>query len=372
MTLERDMATMKASVIREFGGKFEMADVEIAEPEGREVLVQVKASGLCHSDEIAAKHDLGYTPPMVLGHEVAGEVIAVGPDVTQLAIGDHVVACLVQYCGACKRCLGGQVHLCTDPGSTVRGEHQHPRLSEKGSAVEQGMALGGFAQKALIHENQLARIPKEMPWAQAALLGCGVVTGAGAVLNTANVKQGDSVVVIGAGGVGLNAINGAITAGATTIIAIDLKDEKLVRAKAFGATHTINSSQTDPVEEVLRITGGGADAVFDFVGIRSVLEQALKMTVDGGGLYMIGVLDPTATVDLSPIDMLMKRRRIEGVYMGSTNPKRDIPLFAELYLQGRFELDALVSKEIRLDQIDEGYASLADPNVARVVITDLA
>lgn len=367
------MSKMKASIVRAFGGGFEVAEVDIAEPVGREVLVEVKASGLCHTDEIAAKHDLGYTPPVVLGHEVAGIVTAIGPDVTQLAVGDHVVACLVQYCGACDRCLAGDLHICLNPSATVRGAHSHPRISEGGAAIEQGMALGGFAQQALIHENQLAKIPEEMPWAPAALLGCGVVTGAGAVLNTAKVQAGQSVVVIGCGGVGLNAISGAITAGASPIIAIDLKDEKLEKARAFGATHTINSSKVDPIEAVREITGGrGGDAVFDFVGISSVVRQAVEMAADGGGVYLVGVLDPAARLDMPSIELLMHRRRIEGVYMGSTNPKRDIPLFARLYLEGRFELDALVSKEISLSQIDEGYAALADPNIARVVITDLS
>ncbi|MFF8816390.1 zinc-binding dehydrogenase [Leucobacter sp. NPDC015123] len=363
---------MKASLVREFGKGFELADVQIAAPIGREVLVEVKASGLCHSDELAANHDLGYAPPMLLGHEVAGVVSEIGPDVTQFKVGDHVVACLVQYCGACVKCLAGEVSLCRNPDATVRGEGEAPRLTENGSPVAQGMALGGFAQQALIHENQLAGVPDEMPWAQAALLGCGVVTGAGAVLNTANVQPSDAVVVIGLGGVGLNAINGAITAGAATIIAIDIADDKLERAKEFGATHVINSKTHDPVAEVLAITGVGADAVFDFVGVGPVTEQGLQMVAPGGGLYLIGVLDPTASLNISSIDMLTHRRRVEGVYMGSTNAKRDVPLYAKLYLEGRFELDSLVSKEISLAEINEGYASLKDPKMARVVITDLS
>ncbi|MBL3700919.1 zinc-binding dehydrogenase [Leucobacter luti] len=363
---------MKASLVREFGKGFEIADVDIAAPVGREVLVEVKASGLCHSDELAANHDLGYTPPMLLGHEVAGVVTQLGPDVTQFAVGDHVVGCLVQYCGACDKCLQGKVSLCLNPGATVRAEGEAPRLTENGAPVAQGMGLGGFAQQVLVHENQLAAVPEEMPWPQAALLGCGVVTGAGAVLNTANVQPSDTVVVIGLGGVGLNAINGAITAGAATIIAIDIADDKLDRAKEFGATHVINSKTSDPVAEVLAITGNGADAVFDFVGVGPVTEQGLKMVAPGGGLFLIGVLDPSATIPVSSIDMLTNRRRIEGVYMGSTTAKRDIPLFAKLYLEGRFELDSLVSKEISLSEINEGYASLKDPKIARVVVTDLS
>lgn len=363
---------MKASIVREFGGGFELADVDIAPPLGREVLVDVRASGLCHSDELAATHPLGYEPPMVFGHEVAGVVTAVGPDVTQVSIGDHVVGCLVQYCGTCRRCIEGQQTLCANPSYTERTTDQTPRLSENGIPVAQGMGLGGFAQQVLVHEHQLAVVPDEVPWPQAALLGCGVVTGAGAVLNTANVQASDAVVIIGTGGVGLNALNGAVTAGAATIIAIDIADEKLDRARAFGATHVINSTKVDPVSAVLEITGVGADAVFDFVGLEPVTKQALQMVAPGGGLYLIGVLDPTATLSISPVDLLSTKRRVEGVYMGSTTAKRDIPLYARLYLEGRFELDALVSKEISLAEVNEGYASLKDPDVARVVITDLS
>lgn len=363
---------MKASVVREFGSGFELAEVDIAAPIGREVLIDVKASGLCHSDELAANFDLGFKPPMLLGHEVSGVVSQVGTGVTQFAVGDHVVGCLVQFCGACLKCLSGQTSLCLNPNATLRGEDEAPRLTENGVPVGQGMGLGGFAQQVLVHENQLATVPKEMPWAQAALLGCGVVTGAGAVLNTANVQPSDAIVVVGLGGVGLNAINGGVTAGAATIIAIDIADDKLERAKQFGATHVINSKTQDPVAEVLAITGIGANAVFDFVGVAAVTEQALQMVAPGGGLYLIGVLDPTASLTISSIEMLTNRRRIEGVYMGSTTLKRDIPLYAKLYLEGRFELDSLVSKEISLAEINEGYASLKDPKMARVVVTDLS
>jgi S-(hydroxymethyl)glutathione dehydrogenase/alcohol dehydrogenase len=363
---------MKASIVREFGGGFHLEDVDIAEPIGREVLVEVRASGLCHSDELAANHDLGYAPPVVFGHELAGVVAAVGPDVTQIAVGDHVVGCLVQYCGVCARCLDGRTSLCLNPSATERPAGQPPRLSAGGAAVAQGMGLGGFAQQALIHEHQLAVVPQEVPWAQAALLGCGVVTGAGAVLNVADVQPSDAVVIIGVGGVGLNALNGAVTAGAATIIAVDIADEKLERAKAFGATHVINSAKVDPVAAVQAITGAGAEAVFDFVGLAPVTAQALQMVAPGGGLYLIGVLDPTATLSISPVELLSTRRRVVGVYMGGTTAKRDIPLYARLYLEGRFKLDELVSKEISLGEIDEGYAALKDPEIARVVVTNLA
>lgn len=360
---------MKASLVRELGAGFVMEEVELAQPVGREVLVDVKASGLCHTDLTASRHDIGYAPPMLLGHEISGVVAAVGPDVSGLVPGDHVVGCLVQSCGRCEACLTGRVFQCEHPERTLRAPEDAPRITTDGTAITQAFGLGGFAQQALIHENQLVKVDDRIPFPQAALLGCGVVTGAGAVINTANTQAGDAVVVIGAGGVGLNAINGAVVAGAATIIAVDVADDKLEKARRFGATHTVNSTVVDPVAEVLRITGRGADAAFDFVGVPAVTQQGLDMIRPGGGLYCIGILDPGATFPLLTIGLIGAQKRIQGVYMGSTTPQHDIPLYADLYLQGRFELDALLSKEIALDEIDAGYESLRDPAVTRVVIT---
>ncbi|MCW2164396.1 S-(hydroxymethyl)glutathione dehydrogenase / alcohol dehydrogenase [Microbacterium hydrothermale] len=358
---------MKASVVREFGGGFHTENVTIADPVGREVLVHVKASGLCHSDELAQSTNLGMDVPAVFGHEVAGIVVAVGDQVTDVALGDHVVGCLVQYCGACLPCLTGDVNLCLHPETTVRED----RLTDAdGHVVVQGMGLGGFAEYALIHENQLATVPAEMPFPQAALLGCGVVTGAGAVMNTARVQPGQTVAIIGTGGVGLNAISGAIVSGAGRIIAIDVADDKLETARSFGATDTVNSREVDAVQAVKDLTGGlGADYVFDFVGAPGVTRSGFDMLAQGGGLYLIGVLNPANTLEVSSFEMLGGRKRIEGVYMGSTNPKRDIPMIARLYLQGRYKLDELVSKEISIDEVQEGYASLKDPQINRVVVT---
>lgn len=362
---------MKASVVREFGKGFHVEEVTLAEPLGQEVLVDVKASGLCHSDELAANSDLGYAPPMLLGHEVAGIVTAVGPEVRDINVGDHVVGCLVQFCGACVYCLSGKVRLCENPSATLRTEEQGHRIVDAdGAPVAQGMALGGFAEQALIHENQLARVPKEIPFPQACLLGCGVMTGAGAVINSANVQAGDTVAVIGTGGVGLNAISGAVIAGAAKIIAVDVQDDKLATAKKFGATHGVNSRSEDAIEAVKRLTDGrGAEHVFDFVGAGDVTASGLSMLAPGGGLFLIGMLDPQHTVEITNLDVVMGQKRITGVFMGSTNPKKDIPMIADLYLQGRYNLDDLVSKEISIDQVDEGYASLRDPSVNRVVIT---
>lgn len=358
---------MKAAVVRELGGGFHTEEVTLAEPVGREVLVQVKASGLCHSDELAATAGLGFEVPAVFGHEVAGVVTAVGSDVRDVAVGDHVVGCLVQYCGACTKCLTGNVYLCENPDATVRSGRI---LDADGHEIVQGMGLGGFAEHALIHENQLAKVPDAMPFPQAALLGCGVVTGAGAVMNTADVRPGETVAIIGTGGVGTNAISGAVIAGASRIIAIDVADDKLDNARHFGATDVVNSKTSDAVATVKELTGGlGADHVFDFVGAPGVTRAGFDMLAQGGGLYLIGVLDPTNALEVSSFELLGGRKRIEGVYMGSTNPKRDIPMIAELYLQGRYKLDELVSKTISIDEVDEGYASLRDPKINRVVIT---
>ena len=360
---------MKATLVREMGAGFVTEEVQLADPIGREVLIAVKASGLCHTDLTASRNNIGYEPPMVLGHEVAGVVTAIGPNVSDLKVGDHVVGCLVRSCGACQACLTGRTFQCEHPEKTLRTADEAPRITVDGVAVNQAFGLGGFAQQALIHENQLVKVDERVPFAQAALLGCGVVTGAGAVINTANTQAGDAVVIIGAGGVGLNAINGALVAGASTIIAVDVADDKLEKAKKFGATHTINSTKVDPVAEVLRITGRGADSAFDFVGIPAVTAQGLDMVRPGGGLYLIGILDPTATVPLLTIGLIGAQKRIQGVYMGSTTPKHDIPLYADLYLQGRFNLDDLLSKEIALDEINEGYEALHDSSITRVVIT---
>ncbi|MFF8316496.1 zinc-binding dehydrogenase [Streptomyces bobili] len=363
---------MKASVVNGFGQGFHVEDVDIADPIGREVLIDVKASGLCHTDHSVATF-LDLQPfPAVLGHEVAGVVTAVGPEVVEIAVGDHVAASLIQFCGRCAKCLSGKTHQCLHPEVTQRDASQPPRLSRNGEPMGQFAGLGGFAQQALIHENQLAVIPDEMPWAQAALLGCGVLTGAGAVLNSAAVQAGDTVVVMGAGGVGLSGVNGARIAGASKIIVSDITEGKLKLARRFGATHTINSVSTDPVEEVLRITGGGADHVFDFVGARPVTEQGLRMLGKGGGLYLVGIGGNDAGVEVATMSAVFNQHSVQAVSMGSSNLKRDLPMYAALYLQGRMNLDDLVSKEIALEEINEGYGFLKDGDLARVVITNLS
>jgi S-(hydroxymethyl)glutathione dehydrogenase / alcohol dehydrogenase len=359
---------MKALVVNSLGGGFDVDDVQVAAPMGREVLVDVRASGLCHTDLLFATHDI-VAMPAVLGHELAGVVAEVGPDATLLRVGDHVVGSLTQSCGMCARCLSGRPFQCQHPESTLRRSTDAPRLTRNGVGLCQGFGLGGFAEQALVHENQLARVPKEMPFAQAALLGCGVVTGAGAVLNTANVRVGDTVVIIGAGGVGLNAISGARLVGASRIVVIDIESKRLEAARQFGATDVIDSTKAKPIDAVRDLLPRGADHVFDFVGLKPVAEQGLAMLGAGGGLYLIGVSTLDTKIDLNIFDAIGGQKRVQGVNYGSSNFQHDIPMYAELYLQGRMNLDDLVSKKIALADVNDGYSALKNGSLNRVVVT---
>lgn len=365
---------MKAMVVRELGGGWVEEDIQIADPIGQEVLIDLKASGLCGSDHMEMSHEVQYPPPAVLGHEIAGVVAQIGPNVTEFAVGDHVAACLVQFCGKCERCLAGEPGLCRAPELTLRGANDQPRLTDAdGKPLTQGMALGGFAQQSLVHENMLVKLPKDMPFAQAAVLGCGVITGTGAVLNAAKVQPGEDLVIIGAGGVGLNVVSGAMLASAGKVISVDLNAESLAAAKEFGATHTINSAEVDPVEKVRELTGGyGVKYVFDVVGIGITARQGYDMLDNGGTLYQIGMGSPTDTLNTVPLDNAFSRKGIQGVFLGSGVPKRDMAMLVEQYQAGRLNLDDIVSGEIKLSDVNKGYEMIQDPKVNRLVITDFS
>ena len=361
---------MKAAVLNEIGGKFEIQEVEIDLPKHREVLIAVKASGLCHSDLHMSQSDFGVTLPAVFGHELAGVVEAVGPDVREFNVGDHVVASLIQYCGHCKACLDGRTYQCARPGETLRAEEEGQRLTRDGKPVTPVFGTAAFAEYSLVHENQLVKVPDALPFAQACILGCGCVTGAGAAINTAAVKPGDTVAVLGVGGVGLNVISGARLAGAVRIIAIDTQPQKESLARQFGATDFIDASQGDSVEAVFRLVSTGVDHAFEVIGLKSTSQQAIKMVRLGGGAYLIGLHKVGETIEVDVLDDLIVRQVVvRGVYMGSSNIKRDIPMYAQLYLDGRFNLDDLISKEISLSEINEAYEELKNGGIARSVIT---
>ncbi|MEH0295496.1 Zn-dependent alcohol dehydrogenase [Agrobacterium sp. CCNWLW155] len=361
---------MKAAVLNAIDGTFSVEEIEIDAPKGREVLVEVKASGLCHSDLHMAETDFGLPLPAVFGHELAGIVKEIGPDVREFAVGDHVVGSLVQYCGHCEACLDGRTYQCAHPEETQRAPTEPPRLTRDGGPVTSVFGTAAFAEYTLVHENQLAKVPKQLPFPQASILGCGCITGAGAVINTAGVKPGDTVAVIGVGGVGLNVISGAKLAGAKRIIAIDLQPAKEELARRFGATDFVNAGDGDPVEKVRELTGGGVGYAFEVIGLKATTHQAIKMLRKGGGAYLIGMHKPNAPIEVDALmDLIANQGTIKGVFMGSTNIKHDIPMYADLYLQGRFNLDDLISREIGIGEINEAYRELKKGAIARSVIT---
>ncbi|WP_345067809.1 zinc-binding dehydrogenase [Leifsonia kafniensis] len=346
-------------------------EVEIAAPGPGEVLVEVRASGICHSDFLASRTLPPGLLPIILGHEVAGVVLEVGPGVRRLTPGDHVVACEVSHCGHCVECISGRPARCIRTIETERQQDADSRLSLDGKAVAAFSHIGGFAERILLHPNNLAIVPKELPFDRAAVLGCAVATGAGAAINTASVRVGDTVAVFGCGGVGLSALQGAALAGARRVIAIDIQLAKLDLARRFGATDTIDASDTDAVTEVLRLTDGiGVDYAFEAAGVTSTARQAIAATRPTGTTFLIGMQSPGTILEFDVFqELMLDKKSIHSVYMGSTNPQRDIPLYAELYLQGRFNLDDLVSRHVSLDDLEEGFASFQNGSVARTVVT---
>ena len=360
---------MKAAVLEAIGQPMVIDDIDVADPIGREVLVEVKANGLCHSDLHMAENNFGTVLPAVFGHELSGIVSAIGPNVTGFAVGDHVVGSLISHCGACERCLAGRTYQCRNRLATARTKDEAPRLSRRGEPVTQGFSLAGFAEQALVHENNIVKVTKDIAFDKAALLGCGVITGAGAVVNSGQVRVGETVAVIGCGGVGLSAIQGARLSGALRIIAIDLQPGKLDLARSMGATDTVNPADGDAVKQVQELTGGlGVDHAFEVIGLKETAMQAYGMLATGGTAYLIGIQKPGTVFEMAGGNFLGTQRNLRGVYMGSSNFKVDVPMYAEYYLQGRFNLDDLVSQTIPLDQVNEGYEDLKKGEVARSVV----
>lgn len=359
---------MKALILDEIGSSFRLTDVDIAAPVAQEVLVEVKASGLCHSDLTASSLG-GWPVPAILGHEISGVVAGVGPDVTRFAAGDHVVASLQSHCNNCEACLRDDINMCTNPGFVARAEGEAPRLSLDGEPVTAVANLGGFAEQVLLHENNLVRIDRPMPHEVASILGCGVLAGAGAVINAAEVPEGATVAVFGCGGLGLAAIQAALLVGASRIIAVDIADDKLEYAKRFGATDVVNSAAQDPAAAIKELTDGGANYVFDFVGRPEATKQAYESVGRAGELGVIGINKPGATlqIDIGP-EFIWNQVRIRPIFNGSTNFLRDVPRFVELYSEGRFKLDELVSRTISLEEVNDAYAEM-NKHIGRTVVT---
>ena len=357
---------MKAAVLREVNQPLEIEEVQHSKPGPHEVLVRTVAAGVCHSDLHFQNGSYPYPLPSILGHESAGVVEAVGPDVTYVQPGDHVITCLSAFCGHCEHCLTGHMSLCQEP-ELQRSPEKEPRLSMNGEALHQFLNLSSFAEHMLIHEHALAKIRQDMPLDRAALIGCAVTTGIGAVIHTAQVEPGTSVAVIGCGGIGLSAINGAAIAGAGRIIAIDRVPDKLEMALKFGATDVINATDKDVVGEVMEMTGGGVHYSFEAIGLKATAEQSFKMLRPGGTATVIGMIPVGTMVEIHGPEFLMERK-IQGSNMGSNRFRVDMPRFVDFYLAGKLHLDDLISRRIKLEDVNEGLEALKTGELARSVI----
>jgi S-(hydroxymethyl)glutathione dehydrogenase / alcohol dehydrogenase len=356
---------MKAAIFHEVHQPLTIEDIEIDAPRDREVLVRTVASGVCHSDLHFIEGLYPIKTPALLGHEAAGVVEAVGPNVTEFKAGDHVIACLSVFCGHCDRCLSGQTHLCQK--RPARGATEPPRLSTGGQPVTQFASIGSYAERMLLHENGIVKMDDDMPFAQAALIGCGVTTGVGAALKTAKVEPGSTVAVFGAGGVGLAAIQGARIAGARMIIAVDMVEHKLATARELGATHSVDASLQDPVDKIRQLTGGGVDYSFEAIGLKKVAEQCFEAIRPGGTATIIGMIPVGEKVEI-PGSALLSEKKLQGSSMGSNSFKVDMPKYIELYRQGRLRLDEMITKRTPLEDINNRFAAMKNGEVARSVI----
>jgi S-(hydroxymethyl)glutathione dehydrogenase/alcohol dehydrogenase len=304
---------------------------------------------------------------MVLGHEAAGIVEEVGPDVTYVKPGDHVVGCLSGFCGLCEQCLSGRPNLCQS-GIQTKREGGASRLSQDGRPVGQAFSIGGYAEHLLLHENSIVRIDPEIPLERAALVGCGVLTGVGAALRTSGLQAGQTVAVFGCGGVGLSCIQGARIGGAVQIIAVDQFDSKLEMAKRFGATHTVNATREDAVAAIRSATGGaGVDHAFEAVGNATLVRQAIESLAIRGTATIVGVLPPDARIEF-PWMAIRPECRVQTSRMGSNRFRFDIPRYLEFYRQGRLLLDEMVSREGQLSDVNEAFRAMEAGEVARTVL----
>lgn len=362
---------IQAALLTAPNRRFQIETLDLAAPRAGEVLIRIVACGVCHSDWHVATGDTQHPMPCVTGHEGAGIVEAVGTGVTHVSLGDHVTLSWSPDCGQCFYCLRDQPNLCetyTEPiwrGVMLDGE---PRLSWNGRPVYHYCGLAAFAEYVVVPEQCCIPIRKDVPLPVVALVGCAVATGVGAAMYTARVRPGDSVVVYGAGGIGLNIIQGAALCGASTIIAVDRSPAKMELARQFGATHALVAG-ADTLAEIRRLTGGrGAEHAFESVGSTAVQEAALDAIRPGGMLTLVGLSPMGTGTNLPGAVIVRQEKTIKGSYYGSVSPRRDFPMLVDLYAAGRLKLDELVSRQYRLDQINEAYAAMLEGSAARGVI----
>lgn len=370
---------VRAAVLRETGAKAPYAEskplkietLDLDPPGPGELLVQVKAAGLCHSDLSVINGSRPRPTPMALGHEAAGVVKEIGAGVTRFSVGDHVVLVFVPSCGHCVPCAEGRPALC-EPGAAanvagtlVSGER---RLHVDDGDVHHHLGVSAFADHAVVSETSCVKVDSSLTFEEAALFGCAVITGVGAVLNTAKVTPGSRVAVIGLGGVGLNSLLGAVLAGAKQIVAVDLRDDKLDLARQLGATDAVNASDKNAVAAIKDLTNGGVDYAFEMAGSVPALELAWAITARGGETITAGLPHPDKRMNLPPVQLVAEERSLKGSYLGSCVPVRDIPTYIDLYKEGKLPVDRLMSDRIELDDINAAFDRLAAGETVRQVI----
>jgi NDMA-dependent alcohol dehydrogenase len=357
---------MKAAICYEFGQPLRVEDVEIDAPCKGEVKVRLAATGICHSDVHLIRGEWGGDLPVVAGHEAAGVVEEVGDDVMLTQPGDRVVVSLIRSCGRCFYCATGSPQQCE---GTFALQTESRLRTKRGVPLRQGLMTAAFAEYTIVDQSQVVPVPDDMPLDRAALLACGVITGVGAVTNIARVTPGSSVVVIGLGGVGLNAVQGAVLAGAFPIIALDVLDTKLVAARTFGASHAVNAGRADALSVVKDLTGGRrADYVFVTVGSPAAVAQGLTLVRREGTVAIVGIPDRGAGVPLGIAELVLTGKRVIGCLMGATRLRVDVPRLVALYQQGRLKLDELITARYPLEQINEAIAAMERGEALRNVV----
>ncbi|WP_026261984.1 zinc-dependent alcohol dehydrogenase family protein [Spirosoma panaciterrae] len=364
MGKERPYTTSKPLTIQE---------LDLQAPQEGEVLVKIRAAGLCHSDLSVIDGNRPRQMPMALGHEAAGEVVELGPGVHDLAVGDHIVFSFLPICGHCMPCMTGRPALCDNGlaannkgelmngGMRLQDEHQHP--------VHHHMGVSGFAEYSVVSRKSIVKIDPTLPFDIAALFGCAIMTGVGAVINTAKLTLGQTVLITGMGGIGFAALLGALAGGASKIIVADVNKDKLAKALELGAHHVVDSSEANAVEQVKDLTRGGVDIGFEFAGVVPALEFTYNATGRGGKTVTAGLPHPSKMLQLSPTKLVADERTLQGSYIGSCVPARDIPAYISLYQAGRLPVDKLMTHKIRLDDINEGFERLAKGEAIRQIIT---
>jgi S-(hydroxymethyl)mycothiol dehydrogenase len=356
--------TVRGVVARSKGAPVSLETILVPDPGPGEALVQVQACGVCHTDLHYREGGINDEFPFLLGHEAAGIVEAVGDGVTDVAPGDYVVLNWRAVCGQCRACKRGRPWYCFDTHNATQ-----KMTLEDGTELSPALGIGAFADKTLVAAGQCTKVDPKAPPTAAGLLGCGVMAGLGAAMNTGNVQRGDSVAVIGCGGVGNAAIAGAMLAGASTIIGVDIDDRKLTWAKEFGATHTVNSGEADAVERIRELTNGfGADVVIEAVGRPETYQQAFHARDLAGTVVLVGVPTPDMTIELALIDVFGRGGRLLSSWYGDCLPSRDIPMLIDLYLQGRLDLDRFVSETITLHDVEEAFGRMHRGEVLRSVV----